>query len=75
MTEAFDIRTVNRATLKDISSVEIDMSLPVDQRIDDYLEQIGNPYCYKDGKMVVGIGFVNTDATLKEKLAVCANGL
>ena len=63
-----DIRTVNPATLRDIRDVKINTDLPKAQRIQDYIRQIGNPYCYRHGKYVVKISFADTDVTLEERL-------
>ena len=64
-----DVRTVDRATLKDIRDVVIDMSLTQEERFVDFIRQIGNPYCYKCGEMVIKITFAtNTTDTLEDKL-------
>lgn len=63
-----DIRTVDPDTLIDIRNVRINTALPKRERLSDYLRQIGNPYCYKCGKMVVKVSFADTDATFEEKL-------
>lgn len=63
-----DIRTVNPATLRDIRDVKINTALPKAQRIQDYIRQIGNPYCYRHGKYVVKISFADTNVTLEERL-------
>ncbi len=52
-----DVKTVDKETLVDISTVEIDTSLPPVERIVDYIRQIKNPYCYLDHGMVVKISF------------------
>ena len=63
-----DIRTVDRNTLVDINDVAIDKKLPTEQRIKDYVRQIGNPYCYKCGEAIVKISFSGTEATLEDRL-------
>lgn len=63
-----DIRTVDRANLVDISSVKIDSELPKTERIKSFISQIGNPYCYLDGDVVVGISYADTDISLEERL-------
>lgn len=63
-----DIRTVNPATLRDIRDVKINTALPKTQRIQDYIRQIGNPYCYRHGRYVVKISFADTNVTLEERL-------
>jgi len=63
-----DIRTVDPATLIDIDSVIINKDLPKNERIADFIRQIGNPYCYKCGKIIVKVGFANTDITLDDRM-------
>ena len=63
-----DIRTVDRANLVDISSVKIDSELPKPERIKSFISQIGNPYCYLDGDVVVGISYADTDISLEDRL-------
>jgi len=52
-----DIRTVNRDELVDINTVKINTDLPVKERVEDYISQIKNPYCYLDNGVIVKIGF------------------
>ena len=52
-----DVRTVDRESLVDISTVKIDTSLPPVERIEDYIRQIKNPHCYLDHGMVIKISF------------------
>ena len=63
-----DIPTVNPATLRDIRDVKINTALPKAQRIQDYIRQIGNPYCYRHGKYVVKIRFADTNVTLEDRM-------
>ena len=63
-----DIRTVNIAGLKDIRDVEIDQSLPSQERMKSYMEQIGNPYCFRHGKYIVKVSHAENGATLNEQL-------
>lgn len=51
------IEQVNISGLTDIASVKIDTSLPPVQRMQNYLEQIKNPYCFLCGKTPVQISF------------------
>ena len=52
-----DIRTVDPDTLVDIDDVKINMDLPCEERILDYIRQIKNPYCYLCNGMVVKAKF------------------
>ena len=63
-----DIHTVDRESLADIRDVRVDGELPREQRFSDFLRQIRNPYCYRCGKVVVKIGFSDTEATLEDRL-------
>ena len=63
-----DIRTVDRNTLVDINDVNINKKLPREQRLEDYVRQIGNPYCYKCGEAIVKISFSETTATLEDRI-------
>lgn len=68
----FDIRTVDKSSLRDISSVKIDSGLPCEERIKNYVQQIGNPYCYLDSGIIVGIGYTDTNITLHDRLKAYA---
>ena len=52
-----DIKTVKKEDLVDISTVKVDTSLPIRERIADYIKQIKNPYCYLDHGVIVKISF------------------
>ena len=52
-----DIRTVTAAELADIDEVKIGTDLPYDERLQDYIRQIKNPYCYRCKGMIVKISF------------------
>lgn len=68
-------KRIDRSKLRDISSVQIDMSLPQQERIKSFVEQIGNPYCYLDGDIVVSIGYANTDVSLQDRLRAYLSSL
>ena len=55
--KSVDIKTVDKDTLVDINLVKIDESLPREERVRDYIRQIGNPYCYLDHGVTVKISF------------------
>lgn len=63
-----DITQVDRSTLADIRSIHIDPTLPATQKMQSYLEQIGNPYCFLCGDTPVKIRFVSENKTLKQSL-------
>lgn len=63
------IRDIEKESLKDIRDIKIDDTMPKEQRIKDFVSQIGNPYCYRDGDIVVKISFSDTEVTLEDRLA------
>lgn len=63
-----DIRTVELEMLRDIRDVQIHTDLPKKERILDFIQQIGNPYCYRHGKYIVKISFTDTDVTLEQRM-------
>ncbi len=66
--QSIDLKTADPDSLKDIQDVTIHTELPKKERIQDYIRQIGNPYCYRSGKYIVKTSFANTDLTLEERL-------
>lgn len=63
-----DVHKVDPETLHDIRDVQIKTELPKQERMLDFLRQIGNPYCYRHGKYIVKISFSETDVTLEDRL-------
>ena len=63
-----DVRTVDINTLRDIRDVQVNTDLPKEERVLDFIRQIGNPYCYRHGKYVVKISFADTDVTLEQRM-------
>jgi len=70
-----DIRNTDRTLLKDIRDVVIDTSLPCQERIKSYIDQIGNPYCYVDNGIVVALGYADTQISLQDRLKSYVSGL
>lgn len=58
----------NRDSLVDITEIEINPSLPKEERINDFINKIGNPYYFKVGKLTVKASFVDTEESLQERL-------
>ena len=63
-----DLRTVDPAGQRDIREVKVNTDLPKQERILDFIRQIGNPYCYRHGKYVVKVSFTDTDVTLEDRM-------
>ena len=52
--------------LVDIRDVKIDRTLPTEERIRSFVEQIRDPYKFKVGDVVVKVSFVNTQNTITD---------
>ena len=70
MTEAMkdiDLRRVDRSALRDRSTVRIDPDAPPEERIRDWIKQLGNPYVYLDGGVVVKLSFADRGETIEDR--------
>lgn len=54
------------ATLVDIRDVKIDRSLPLEDRVKSYVEQVKNPYMFKVGNTVVRVSYADTNRTMND---------
>ncbi len=63
-----DINNIDFDTLVDIETIEIDQNLPKQQRIEQYLLQIKNPYCFKVGDIVVSVSYSEDNVTLQQRI-------
>ncbi|MDR2560085.1 MAG: hypothetical protein LBC86_11185 [Oscillospiraceae bacterium] len=61
-----DVRTINPAELVDMSEIEINSDLPLDERLRDYIKKIKNPYCFRCGNTVVKISHGKTEDTIDD---------
>ncbi len=52
--------------LVDIRDITIDTSLPVDERVKSYIQQIKDPYCFRVGDVKVRVSYSDTDRTLTD---------
>jgi len=52
-----DIRSVDKDTLIDLDTVQIDSSQPVQERVQSFLQQIQNPYCFRIGDVAVKVNY------------------
>ena len=58
----------DRSQLVDINAVKIDPNLSVAQRMEQYLGQVKNPYCFLCGDSVVRLKFHEEGGELKDHL-------
>lgn len=59
---------IDRNQLADIQGIEIDPAMPLEARMESYLEQVKNPYCFLCGNTVVRVQFAPEGDTLQNKL-------
>ncbi len=52
-----EISNVDKNQLVEISTVSVDASLPGVERMQNYLEQVKNPYCFRSGDITVRVRF------------------
>ena len=73
--EQVNVNAVDRSQLIDIRNVVIDTTKSCKDRINGFIEQIGNPYCYLDDGVVVEIGYANTQLSLQERFVSYASSI
>ncbi len=61
-----DIRSIDKEKLIDIRSLSINEKLPLQERVMDFIEKIGNPYCFLVGDIVVKVEYEDTDVTFEQ---------
>lgn len=65
--EKANIKEADPAALADLLEVEIRGETP-EERLESYLAQVKNPYCFRVGKTAVRISFDAGEKPLEEKL-------
>ena len=60
--------SLDKDDLIDIKTIKINTDLPINERIEDFINQIKNPYHYKCGKIIVKINFLDTEKSLEDKI-------
>ncbi|MDE7429272.1 MAG: hypothetical protein K2N00_08435, partial [Lachnospiraceae bacterium] len=51
--KSVDIRTVKPEDVADIQQIKIDGTLPQQEMRKEFIRQVGNPYCFRVGKVIV----------------------
>ena len=69
-----NVNDIAPALLKDILEVEI-RGETAGQRLENYMAQVGNPYCFRVGKTPVKISFKSGEETLDKKIKAYFLGL
>lgn len=52
----------------EIEKVEIDSSLPKEEKIEEFVKEIRNPYRFKVGDIIVNVAFDENGLTLQDKM-------
>lgn len=65
---AADPRDADLEALGDIRDATVNQRLPQKERLEDFIRQIGNPYCCRYGRYVVKVRFSDSGADLEERL-------
>ena len=63
-----DIRTVNKDDLVDLNSVQIDGTLPIPERVNSFIQQIKNPYCFRIGDVAVKVVYKQDGPTFQQNI-------
>ena len=63
------LEAADKCLLADAGSVKLDYSLPKDERIESYLSQVKNPYCFRLVDMCVKLEFPQDAPSLQELFA------
>lgn len=52
--------------LAEIGTVRIDQNLPLPKRLSSYIEQVGNPYCFRSGNIKIKVSYAESGKNLDE---------
>lgn len=63
-----DMEQEKRRSLSSLDDIVIDTKLPADKRMEKYLKEVGNPYCFLCGDTVVHVCFSDTGKDLDTHL-------
>ena len=63
-----NMETVNMEGLADISTLELDNSLPKEKRLEYVLEKLKNPFCFRYGEMGIKLEFDDNAPPMSEVL-------
>ena len=61
------IKDIDPRTVVDASQIKIDTNLPQMERMASAIEQMGNPYFFKVGRLIVKTCFAETNITINKR--------
>ena len=65
--KSVDIRTVKPEDVADIQQIKIDGTLPQQEMRKEFIRQVGNPYCFRVGKVIVKSSYSGDGISLNER--------
>ena len=65
--KSVDIRTVKPEDVADIQQIKIDGTLPQQEMRKEFIRQVGNPYCFRVGKIIVKSSYSGDGVSLNER--------
>jgi hypothetical protein len=66
--KSMDIREVDIESLTDIRDIHIDENLPVEERWEDFIRQVKNPYMVRMGDYVIKLCYSDGEATINDRM-------
>ena len=63
------IQEIDKSKLIGIQKVKIDTSLPCKQRLEDFIQQVKNPYAFRSGSITVLLRFQPDGQSFSQALA------
>lgn len=63
-----ELNTIDYSTLKELTEIKIDPNAPIEERLESFFDEIGNPYCFLVNGTPVQISFNNHKKTLDNRL-------
>ncbi|MCM1305619.1 MAG: hypothetical protein NC306_16190 [Butyrivibrio sp.] len=70
-----DVRTVDKDSLVDVTGIEVDEGLSREERLKEFVRQMGNPYCFRVGDVVVKNVYSGGGVSLRERFGQYARSL
>ena len=70
-----DVRTVDPASLVDIQTTNVDLSLPYLEKAIGYINQIANPYCFLCDGVIVKVSYGQTETSMNDCMEGCFRSL
>ena len=59
------IEDIDPESVVDLSKIKINQTLPPEERVRSLLQQVGNPYVYRCGDVVIKVSFTNNGKTFQ----------